>query len=48
MKMVNQVVSSFIGSQLQRPPKYSAVKVDGKRAYELARKEKMCLSRKRR
>ena len=40
---VNQVVSSFIGSQLQRPPKYSAVKVDGKRAYELARKEKNVL-----
>ena len=40
---VNQVVTSFIGNQLQRPPKYSAVKVDGKRAYELARKEKNVL-----
>ena len=31
---------SFIGKQMQRPPKFSAVKVRGKRAYELARKEK--------
>ena len=30
---------SFIGKQMQRPPKFSAVKVRGKRAYELARKE---------
>ena len=44
---VNQVISSFIGSQLQRPPKYSAVKVDGKRAYELARKEKNVLIREK-
>tara|TARA_B100000886_G_scaffold329268_1_gene278473 strand:+ start:3275 stop:3955 length:681 start_codon:yes stop_codon:yes gene_type:complete len=37
---VNKIVDSFLGCQLQRPPKFSAVKVDGKRAYELARKEK--------
>ena len=30
---------SFIGKQMQRPPKFSAVKVRGKRAYELARKK---------
>ena len=31
--------NTFLGVQLQRPPKYSAVKVNGKRAYELARKD---------
>ncbi len=31
---------SFIGEQQQFPPVFSAVKVDGKRAYELARKGK--------
>lgn len=36
---VEKIVNSFLGIQLQRPPKYSAVKIDGKRAYELARKE---------
>ncbi len=36
---VDKIVNSFLGIQLQRPPKYSAVKIDGKRAYELARKE---------
>ena len=30
---------SFTGKQMQRPPKFSAVKVRGKRAYELARKK---------
>ncbi len=37
---INVIVNSFLGTQLQRPPKYSAIKVNGKRAYELARKEK--------
>ena len=37
---LNKIVKSFLGGQLQRPPKFSAVKVDGKRAYELARKKK--------
>ena len=36
---VDKIINSFLGIQLQRPPKYSAVKIDGKRAYELARKE---------
>ena len=31
--------NSFIGNQMQRPPKFSAVKVNGKRAYELARNQ---------
>lgn len=35
---VQQAVASFIGVIDQLPPMYSAVKVDGKRLYELARK----------
>ncbi|MFT6071851.1 MAG: tRNA pseudouridine55 synthase [Dasania sp.] len=31
------VIPQFLGSQSQLPPKYSALKVDGKRAYDLAR-----------
>lgn len=31
------VLSTFIGEQMQRPSKYSAIKINGKRAYELAR-----------
>ncbi len=31
---------SFVGEQLQIPPIFSAVKIDGKRAYSYARKEK--------
>ncbi|MDO4806552.1 MAG: tRNA pseudouridine(55) synthase TruB [Coriobacteriales bacterium] len=32
-----QIVSSFVGEQDQVPPKYSAIKVDGVRAYDRAR-----------
>jgi tRNA pseudouridine55 synthase len=32
------VLEQFTGSIMQRPPKYSAVKVNGRRAYDLARK----------
>jgi len=32
------VLPTFLGEQWQVPPVFSAVKVDGKRAYELARK----------
>lgn len=35
---VQKVVDSFIGSYLQVPPMYSAIKVNGVRLYELARK----------
>ena len=35
---VREVVTTMIGEQLQTPPMHSAVKVDGKRAYEMARK----------
>lgn len=37
---VRQAVSSYVGDQLQVPPMYSALKVDGKRLYELAREGK--------
>ncbi len=35
---VRRVVASFVGRQLQTPPVYSAIHVDGKRAYREARK----------
>ena len=34
---INKCAESFIGEQEQFPPIHSAVKIDGKRAYELAR-----------
>lgn len=37
-EMVEEVLSSFVGTIQQIPPVFSACKVDGKRAYELARK----------
>ena len=37
---VKAVVASFIGEQKQIPPMYSALKVDGKKLYELAREGK--------
>ena len=36
-KKIEKVRKTFLGEQLQRPPKFSAVKVDGKRAYQYAR-----------
>ncbi len=38
--MIENVLQSFVGSIEQIPPDYSAIKVDGKRAYKLARKGK--------
>lgn len=35
---LNAVIPQFIGNVMQRPPKFSAVKVSGRRAYQLARK----------
>ena len=35
---ISRVLSGFIGKQYQTPPMYSAIKADGKRLYELARK----------
>lgn len=34
---IQAVLSEFVGSIEQTPPAYSAIKIDGKRAYELAR-----------
>lgn len=36
-KDFNKVLTSFIGKQLQQPPMYSAIKVKGRKLYELAR-----------
>lgn len=36
-ELIDQVVSTFIGEIEQIPPIFSAVKIDGKRAYEYAR-----------
>jgi tRNA pseudouridine55 synthase len=37
---VNKCLESFLGKQLQVPPRYSAKKISGKRAYALARQGK--------
>lgn len=37
-EMLRTILPSFEGEQLQTPPAFSAVKIDGKRAYALARK----------
>ena len=37
---VREVVESFVGEQMQVPPMYSALKVNGKKLYELAREGK--------
>jgi tRNA pseudouridine55 synthase len=39
-ELVEETLKRFLGRIEQVPPAYSAVKVDGKRAYDLARKEK--------
>lgn len=36
-KQIQEVVDSFIGTYMQTPPMYSALKVNGKKLYELAR-----------
>ena len=36
--LIDEVIPTFRGEQWQVPPMFSAVKVEGKRAYELARK----------
>lgn len=44
---VKRVLNSFVGKYMQEVPKYSAVKVNGKRLYEYARKnEKVLLPKK--
>ena len=37
---VREAVGSFVGEQQQVPPMYSALKVNGKKLYELAREGK--------
>lgn len=39
-EMCQAIAESFLGEQMQTPPIYSAIWVDGKRAYDLARKGK--------
>ena len=39
-ELVEEVLPTFVGEQWQVPPVYSAVKINGKRAYEYARKGK--------
>lgn len=36
--LVDETLKGFLGEIRQRPPAYSAIKIDGKRAYEYARK----------
>lgn len=36
---IDEVLASFIGKQQQMPPMYSAIKVNGKKLYEYARKQ---------
>lgn len=45
---IGKLLTSFIGEQTQIPPAYSALKIRGKKAYELARKgEKVSLKKRR-
>lgn len=37
-ELIDKVIPTFLGEQWQVPPIFSAVRVDGKRAYDLARK----------
>ena len=37
IEKIKKVLNSFLGKQTQLPPKYSAKRIEGKRAYELAR-----------
>ena len=37
-KLIDETIPSFMGEQWQVPPMFSAVQVNGKRAYQLARK----------
>ena len=37
---IEEVINSFVGEQEQVPPAYSAIKINGKKAYELARRGK--------
>ena len=47
-EMVENTIKSFIGEQEQIPPMYSAIKVNGKKLYELAREGKVIERKARR
>lgn len=47
-EMVKKTIKSFIGEQDQIPPMYSAIKVNGKKLYELAREGKVIERKARR
>ncbi|MBO5022047.1 MAG: tRNA pseudouridine(55) synthase TruB [Clostridia bacterium] len=38
MQMLKQIIPQFVGRQSQMPPQYSAKKINGQKAYDLARK----------
>lgn len=38
LEAVGQAAQQFVGKIMQRPPIYSAIKIEGKRAYQLARR----------
>ncbi|TNE55435.1 MAG: tRNA pseudouridine(55) synthase TruB [Bacteroidetes bacterium] len=40
-QLLEEVRASFLGTQLQKPPVFSAKQIDGKRAYDLARAGKV-------
>ena len=40
-EQVKEVIQSFLGNQMQIPPMYSALKIQGKKLYELAREGKV-------
>ena len=46
-ELVIDSIKSFIGKSEQTPPVYSALKIDGKRLYELARKGEKIIPKKR-
>ena len=38
ISMISSVLESFVGTITQTPPRFSAIKINGQRAYKLARK----------
>ncbi len=47
LELLEQVLASFTGSLMQRPPAYSAVKIDGKPLYAYARKGEVVVAEPR-
>ena len=39
LKQIEDILPKFVGKLMQVPPKYSAIKINGRRAYDLARKD---------